>query len=826
MSELSIRALAPSLAVAVLCAMGCGSSTGGADTGLDGGGPALDGGHGGTDGSPPNDGHPIDAAAADTSPQLDAALPVDAAPPEDAAAQNDAAPPEDAASPTDAASPADASGTDVGVTTDGATPTDSVPACLVPAPAIDVMRPTVTIGRASGQVTPATTLPIRFAMTFSEPIDVSTLTAADFVLSPAYDFTAELVDSGDHTSFELRLTAVPSLDVAQYRVTLPANRAQDLAGNPNEPSTSLSNYVGFMLASPTVQILPTSGVTATNVLPCSFSIQFQHYIDDATLTASDIVNRGTATGVQWQLTTSSAGATYSVQAVGVGSPGTLIPAIPAGAVEDALHNPNLESVYLGRPIMYTPLPILRVGDASAEEGDSIRFSVRIQPSAPAGVLFDWTTVDGTARAGTDYLAASGANVAIPTGATQVSLSVAATPEDLVPEPHRSFRLDLSNIRGAVYVDQSTAQGTVVNDDRGIASYSANGSSPGAGADWMMIEGSEVHVYGTDPDGGALKYRRDLTNDSVLEALVVASGQRSAGLAGNNAGYFFAHADSAGGFTLKKFDSTTDWLATGFGTFGEVKRSTPGQSYSPVAVAADEGAVYVVGSRSGLDGDPSWYIEKLDATTGTPPAAFGDAGVLLVSHAGGTIPEQATRALSDSTSLYLLGHVGTTWRIERRAASNGALVATFGGGGVLELPCLTRAEDFALHDGALYVIGEGSAATIVSRHDATTGALAWAHTSVMDVAGAVAAAASGLFIGGSRAGAWHVERWALDGTPIWAQTFNRDKAPSCARALVIGPDHWVYAAGDHSMNGDHDFYYERRAITDGLLHIGGPAAPPE
>ena len=52
-------------------------------------------------------------------------------------------------------------------------------------------------------------------------------------------------------------------------------------------------------------------------------------------------------------------------------------------------------------------PALSVADASAPEGGTLAFAVTLDPAAPGAVSVDWATSDGTAKAGSDYTAASG-----------------------------------------------------------------------------------------------------------------------------------------------------------------------------------------------------------------------------------------------------------------------------------------------------------------------------------------------------------------------------------------------------------------------------------
>ena len=72
-------------------------------------------------------------------------------------------------------------------------------------------------------------------------------------------------------------------------------------------------------------------------------------------------------------------------------------------------------------------PVLSVTDTSAAEGDIVTspffFSVNLsQPAGPGGVSFDYATVDGTAQAGTDYIAQT-ASATIPEGVTSIIFGV-------------------------------------------------------------------------------------------------------------------------------------------------------------------------------------------------------------------------------------------------------------------------------------------------------------------------------------------------------------------------------------------------------------------
>ena len=103
-------------------------------------------------------------------------------------------------------------------------------------------------------------------------------------------------------------------------------------------------------------------------------------------------------------------------------------------------------------------PALSVADASAAEGGTLVFVVTLDRAAAATVaVVDWTTGDGTARAGEDYTAASGTLLFAP-GETAKTVDVAVL-EDDEAEGAETVELTLSNAVGAGLAD-ATATGTV------------------------------------------------------------------------------------------------------------------------------------------------------------------------------------------------------------------------------------------------------------------------------------------------------------------------------------------------------------------------------
>ena len=112
------------------------------------------------------------------------------------------------------------------------------------------------------------------------------------------------------------------------------------------------------------------------------------------------------------------------------------------------------------------VPALAVNDVTLIEGDSgtstafFGFGLS-QPAGPGGVTIDYATADGTATAGSDYVAASG-TVTIPEGSNSTVVGITIN-GDTTPEANETFFVNLSNVTGAVVAD-AQGLGTIENDD--------------------------------------------------------------------------------------------------------------------------------------------------------------------------------------------------------------------------------------------------------------------------------------------------------------------------------------------------------------------------
>ena len=108
-------------------------------------------------------------------------------------------------------------------------------------------------------------------------------------------------------------------------------------------------------------------------------------------------------------------------------------------------------------------PGLTVADAEVQEGPNavLSFSVTLSRAPSSTVTVDYATADGTATAGSDYTAVSGA-LTFAAGETEKTVSVAVL-DDAHDEGSETLTLTLSNASGA-YIEDGTATGTINNTD--------------------------------------------------------------------------------------------------------------------------------------------------------------------------------------------------------------------------------------------------------------------------------------------------------------------------------------------------------------------------
>ena len=110
-------------------------------------------------------------------------------------------------------------------------------------------------------------------------------------------------------------------------------------------------------------------------------------------------------------------------------------------------------------------PQLSISDAQVTEGNSgstiMTFTVTLSPAATGAVSVRFTSADGTAVVGSDYVQARGM-VSFNPGETEKTIEVTVI-GDTTPEPDETFFINLSRPSGATIAD-GQGVGTILNDD--------------------------------------------------------------------------------------------------------------------------------------------------------------------------------------------------------------------------------------------------------------------------------------------------------------------------------------------------------------------------
>ena len=110
---------------------------------------------------------------------------------------------------------------------------------------------------------------------------------------------------------------------------------------------------------------------------------------------------------------------------------------------------------------------LSISDASVTEGASgfvtARFVISLSSPMSTGVSFDIATSNGSATAGSDYVARGPVGRVLDAGRTRQAFEVQVN-GDALAEPDETFTVTVSNVSGATLAD-GVATGTIVTDDQ-------------------------------------------------------------------------------------------------------------------------------------------------------------------------------------------------------------------------------------------------------------------------------------------------------------------------------------------------------------------------
>ena len=238
------------------------------------------------------------------------------------------------------------------------------------------------------------------------------------------------------------------------------------AGNSTTPvATSNSVLVPSSLTINNVSIVEgNSGttnavftVTLTPASPVSVTVDYATADGSATAGSDYLATTGTVTF--------PAGTTTQMIAVAVNGDTTIEP--------DETFFVNLSDatnavIGAGRgkaTIMNDDFPALKISDVTVVEGNSgttnAVFTVTLTPASPVSVTVKYATANGTATAGSDYVATTG-TLTFPAGTTTRTITVSVLGDTAV-EPDETFVVNLSGATNATIAD-AQGVGTIANDD--------------------------------------------------------------------------------------------------------------------------------------------------------------------------------------------------------------------------------------------------------------------------------------------------------------------------------------------------------------------------
>jgi len=206
-----------------------------------------------------------------------------------------------------------------------------------------------TVEQLAGSNAASNSLPVDFQVYFNMPIDPLTFDVSDILQEgTAPGVTWEIINSGDNQTFTIR--AVSATGEGTIIPSIAAANVQNSFGSdfPASVAVGSGNQVSYDTTSPTVTIKQkTSQQDPTATVPVQFDVTFSEAIDASTFTVSDIFMKTSATGVvsSWNLINSGDDINFTLEAIAVTTPGTIIPQMQAGKVYDKAGNSNSLPTY-------------------------------------------------------------------------------------------------------------------------------------------------------------------------------------------------------------------------------------------------------------------------------------------------------------------------------------------------------------------------------------------------------------------------------------------------------------------------------------------------
>lgn len=318
---------------------------------------------------------------------------------------------------------------------------------------------------------------------------------------------------------------------------------------------------------------------------------------------------------------------------------------------------------LGTTINDDPLPALSINSVSQVEGNSgtsnAVFTVSLSAASGQDVSVNYATADGTATAGLDYTATSGA-LTITAGQTSASISVPVL-GDLLLEGDETFTVTLSGASNAS-ISTATGTGTIVDDE--LPSLTINDVSSAEGNSGTQVLNFTVTRTGTTATASSFSFATADNTAISGSDYVAASGTGTipaGGATGTTTVSITINGDAV-------FENTESFF---------VNVTTPVN-----AVITDNQGI---GTITNDDTAPTLAINDLSITegnSGTQTLSF------TVTRTGLTeLPTNFTAVIADGTATapsdYLAALTGSTTIAAGGATGTTTLTATINGDNVVE-----------------------------------------------------------------------------------------------------------------------------------------------
>jgi len=221
---------------------------------------------------------------------------------------------------------------------------------------------TATISTANGQLNPATTSPVNFAVAFSK--SVVDFDSTDLVVTSTSGENLTTNVTGSDDSYNVAISGMTKSTL--ITVSLPAAAVHDASGNANLESTGTDNQVLFSDGTgPAVTInQAASQADPTPTGPINFAIIFDEPVENFNASSIDVVS---SAGETLTITLTGSGKEYNAAISGMTKQSTITASVEAGAVQDIAGNISTASTSTDNHVTYDNVaPAVTVNQAAGQ----------------------------------------------------------------------------------------------------------------------------------------------------------------------------------------------------------------------------------------------------------------------------------------------------------------------------------------------------------------------------------------------------------------------------------------------------------------------------